>query len=277
VSNVDYLGLVALYHLDRSSGREIEKAFVVPLGLGLGLPETVGGADVTFAVPGFRCAMRVEAGGTRLMVETRDRRAGALRADVLVELPEGHETLGVVIPWSERRFQYTSKHVARPARGSVEVGGTTHELEEATNAYGCLDYGRGVWAYSVHWNWGAAAGTSGGRVVGLQLGGTWTDGTGSTENAVTVDGRLSKISDDLRFGFSSAEPMSPWRITTARSDDVDLVFRPEHVHRTRIELGVVGVDVPQYFGRYAGEVSTESGRVGVDDLYGWAEDAKMRW
>ena len=32
-----------------------------------------------------------------------------------------------------------------------------------------------------------------GRVLGFNLGGAWTDGTGMTENGICLDGRLSKI------------------------------------------------------------------------------------
>ena len=35
------------------------------------------------------------------------------------------------------------------------------------------------------------------QASGMQLGGKWTDGTGMTENALVVDGRLSKISEEL--------------------------------------------------------------------------------
>ena len=83
------------------------------------------------------------------------------------------------------------------------------------------------------------------------------NGTGTTENSVTVDETLSKISGDLCFGFSSVEPISP--------------------RRTRTELGVVGIDVPQYFGHYDGRVDSNCGPVSVENLYGWAEDAMMRW
>ncbi|XTZ13159.1 hypothetical protein ACQSSU_16520 [Micromonospora echinospora] len=47
-----------------------------------------------------------------------------------------------------------------------------------------LDHGRGKRPYAMTWNWAAGAGP--GRAI--QLGGAGTDGTGSTENALVVDG-----------------------------------------------------------------------------------------
>ena len=66
----------------------------------------------------------------------------------------------------------------------------------AGESWAVLDHGRGRWPYRMTWNWGAASGVVDGRTIGLQIGGTWTDGTGSTENAVVVDGRLAKVSEE---------------------------------------------------------------------------------
>ena len=52
----------------------------------------------------------------------------------------------------------------------------------------------------MRWNWGAGSGVVDGRVIGVQVGGRWTDGTGSTENALVVDGRVHKISEELALG-----------------------------------------------------------------------------
>ncbi|MFD0431195.1 DUF2804 domain-containing protein [Streptomyces zhihengii] len=42
----------------------------------------------------------------------------------------------------------------------------------------------------------------------------WTRGTGSTENALCVDGRLSKIGDELEWDWSPADHLAPWRVRT---------------------------------------------------------------
>ena len=41
--------------------------------------------------------------------------------------------------------------------------------------------------------------TLGGRRIGLNFGGKWTDGTGMTENAVFVDGVMTKMHEDVIF------------------------------------------------------------------------------
>ena len=82
--------------------------------------------------------------------------------------------MGVVVPWSARRFQYTVKDVARPALGSLWVDGVEHPVA-AGDSWAVLDHGRGRWPYAVHWNWGAGSGLVDGRVIGVQVGGRWTD------------------------------------------------------------------------------------------------------
>src|SRR6478752_3016033 len=92
-----------------------------------------------------------------------------------------------------------------------------------------------LWPYDVSWNWGAGSGVSDGRVIGVQLGGQWTDGTGSTENALFVDGRLHKISEELRWDYDTSDFLRPWRI---RGANLDLTFVPFYDKVTRTNLGI---------------------------------------
>lgn len=119
--------------------------------------------------------------------------------------PERHERLGVVVPWSDRLFQYTVKDPARPA-----------------------------------------------------------------VRRLTVDGRLTKISEELRWDYSPGDWMTPWRV---HGGAVDVTFHPEHVRRAVTQLGVLASRTHQCFGTWAGRV----GDVRVDGVSGWAEDVHQRW
>lgn len=98
----------------------------------------------------------------------------------MVRNPAGHESLNVVIPWSDKRFQFTSKHQACPVEGTMTLGGVRIDVGDAHPGWGVLDVGRGRWPYSTIWNWGGGAGLAadGSTVVGIQIGGKWTEGTG---------------------------------------------------------------------------------------------------
>lgn len=276
-ADFDYLGMASALLLDLEAGRELEKVVPVPLALGFSQPDTVGGADIVFDRLGLRLEIREESEGTRLVAAFRSR-GREVAADVLVSRPPGHETLNVVVPWSEALFQFTSKQNTRPARGTIRVDGVEQRIGAEQQAFGCLDFGRGVWPADTVWNWGSASGSVDGRVVGLQFGGKWTDGTGATENGICLDGRLHKISDEVRFDYDRRDFRKSWRISTPDSDRVKLDFHPEYEKRMNVPLIVGGAELHLCFGRFSGEVRGDDGeRVRTDGLFGWAEEMRARW
>ncbi|MEV7173927.1 DUF2804 domain-containing protein [Streptomyces sp. NPDC093224] len=287
VSDLDYLSLDSLYVLEFGTGRPrgFERTSILPGRRGARLPDTVAGHDGTGPLvvgperPGrgrVRIEIGAEPGGTRLRARCLGPGRVPVEVDLFAALPEGHETLSVVVPWSDRRFQYTSKHTARPASGTVTVGGEVLPFGEG--AWAVLDHGRGRWPRRVRWNWGAASGRTDGHTVGIQLGGEWTRGTGSTENALCVDGRLTKIGQELVWRFEPGDPLAPWTVDDGGAGQVDLRFTPFHVRHVRTDAGLLGNRTDQCFGRYSGTVRDDGGRrIAVDGLLGWAEDVRMRW
>jgi len=287
VSDLDFLALNSVYLLEYApGGLELERTAIIPGGLGVHLPDTVAGApgspDVVTgpARPTggkVRVEIRDEPGGTRLRARCLTPEKVPVEVDLLVARPAGHESLSVVVPWNSHRFQYTSKQTALPASGRVRVGGEFLDFD-GDDTWAVLDHGRGRWPRTVDWNWGAASGRTDGHTVGLQLGGRWTLGTGSTENALCVDGRLSKIGEELDWRWSASEPLAPWTIRTPLTGQIDLTFTPFHNRRTRTEAGLLANRTDQCFGHYDGGVRADDGtEIAVDRLLGWAEDVRMRW
>jgi len=273
----DYVGTITVSLLDYATGKCVEHASLVPLAWGMEFPERVAGADIHFAARGARLAITEETGGTRLRANV-DTRAMQLDVDVFVALPPQHETLSVVIPWSDSSFQYTSKHNTRPATGHVKLNEVLYEFGADNHAFGCLDHGRGVWPYDTAWNWAAASGVQGDRVIGLNLGGKWTDGTGMTENGICVDGRLHKLGEDLQWEYDRRDFRRPWRIHAPQSQRVDLTFTPWIDEQQTINLVFVRTELHWCLGRFTGFVVTDDGeRIAVHDLLGWAEEHLARW
>ena len=269
VSDLDYAALHAVWFLgpDRS---EVAASALVPFSR-VGLPDRCGAGPVLVRAKGLSIDLLPDEGGLTLQATTP-----SLKADVRIDRPPGHEALGVVVPWSGRLFQYTVKENTLPARGRVAVGGREHAFGE--DSWGTLDHGRGRWPYRIDWNWGSGSGRVDGRVVGLQVGGAWTDGTGSTENALTVDGRLHKLGEELLWSYDRADWMRPWRVEAPRTGRADLTFTPYHVRSDRIERVIIGNDTHQAFGHWSGWVADDSGeRISVDGLHGWAEEVRNRW
>lgn len=271
LSNIDYSSVAFVYLLEYATGRFYEKTVISPKQIDL--PPTVMG-QISFRSQELTCSIDDEGERTRIDVECPRFGPAPLRASLSIARPANLETMNVVIPWSDRRFQFTSKQLCLPAIGLVELGAEPIALE----GFACLDYGRGIWPYKSIWNWGAFSGRQNGRTVGVNLGGRWTDGTGYTENAVLVDGRLSKLGETVQFAYDRRDFQRPWRVQTVGSGRVDLTFTPFFERVAKTNMLVVRSEVHQMIGRYSGSFVTDDGeRIEVRDMIGWAEDHRARW
>lgn len=280
-ADVDYLGLADVWWADLATGRHGGRGIMVPGARGISLPDESATAPLRVERRRFALDLTDDPDGTthlRARWRERDGRPGAL--DAAVELPDGHESVNVVIPWDARRFQYTSKHQARPARGELVVGEERRRFGgDDGEAWGVLDVGRGRWPYRTRWNWGGGAGRAGpgGPVVGLQLGGKWTEGTGFTENGVLVDGRLTKLGEELRWEYDWDHPMRPWRVAEPNGR-LTLELTPRFDKHTRVWAGIVSTETHQVFGPWTGCFVTDDGeRIAFEGLQGFAEESRSRW
>src|SRR5690606_7650461 len=133
---LDYAGLHQVWVLDRASGREVDASTITLLRSKATMPGTLERGPSSVAAGGLQIRIDEVAGGTRLRATT-----GRVSLDVVAQLPHGHERMGVVVPWSERLFQYTVKDVARPASGTLTVDGVPFEVP-AGESWAVLDHGR---------------------------------------------------------------------------------------------------------------------------------------
>ncbi len=277
-ADIDYAGLSSVWILDRADWAQADAGTLVPFGRGFSLPEQVCTGTVAASRNGFELAIEERSDATRLRASAPSSRLGAIDVDISVAKPPGHESLNVVIPWSDRRFQFTSKQNTRPASGSIRAGERSWEIGD-TPAWGVQDLGRGVWPYSNRWNWAAASGVAGdGRTIGLQFGGKWTEGTGYTENALCIDGRLTKIHEELEWTYDWDEPMRPWRVRTPGSTQVDVELTPFFDRYDSTDLKALKMEVHQCFGTWAGTVCGDDGvPATLEGIDGFAEEARNRW
>ena len=282
-ADVDYLGLATVWWVDLETGATGGHDAAVPFSGGITLPDRPGTEPLRHRDRRSQIDIVDEtvegADGTTITATWTERDGRAARLEARIDLPEGHESLNVVIPWSDRRFQYTSKHQARPAHGRLTIGTDARTFGgDAGRAWGVLDVGRGRWPYRVRWNWGGGAGVSAqGSVIGLQLGGKWTVGTGFTENGIIVDGRLTKIGEELEWTYQWDAPLRPWRVHNP-DGSLDLVLAPTYDRHTRINAVVLATEVHQVFGTWSGHVTGDSGaRQNIENIVGFAEESRSRW
>jgi hypothetical protein len=279
VADIDYLGLVTVDWIEPRTHRTGGHSAMVPLARGIDLPDRPTTGRLEYRGSGIGVAIAYPPGATELVAYWQEKGGGWSHLTAVVDEPAGHESLNVVIPWSETLFQFTSKHQARPAAGTLTVEGRASTFGgSAGEAWGILDVGRGRWPYQTRWNWGGGAGlaTTGER-VGIQIGGKWTDETGFTENGILVEGQLVKIGEDLEWVYNWDDPLEPWRVRSA-DRSLDLTLLPIHDRHTNTNLGVLYNEVHQVFGHWTGSVPSGSGRsLSVERILGFAEEARARW
>lgn len=269
VSAIDYAAVHEVWVLDRATEQSWGKGATVLPPRGVQLPAALEAGPARAHTKDLDIAIDEVDGGTRLRAK-----APGVRFDVVAARPPGHERLSVVVPWSDTRFQYTVKDVTRPARGRLRLDGVDYEVPDG-QSWAVLDHGRGRWPHNIRWNWGAGSGVSNGRTVGIQVGGKWTEGTGSSENAVVVDGRLHKIHGELAWSYDIADWRRPWLLT---GNGFQAEFAPFYNKTTRTNFAVLSARTDQCFGYWAGRARTEGGEVvEFSDILGWAEEVHNRW
>lgn len=268
VSSLDYAAVHEVWVFDRETGRAVHSSVTGLLSGSAELPATLGDGPAKARKGKLSIDIDEVDGGTRLRAQI----PGA-SLDVHAARPAGHECLAVVVPWSDKRFQYTVKDVARPASGTITVGTEVYSVPEG-ESWAVLDHGRGRWPYDIHWNWGAGSGVADGKTFGIQVGAKWTERTGSTENSILIGTRLHKISEELTWDYDLADWSKPWRIA---GGGLEAIFTPFHNKQSSTQLGVLSGRTDQCFGHWSGSFRTAEVEMSFDGIGGWAEDVHNRW
>src|SRR5690625_222325 len=275
ISHLDYAAVCFVYYLEYETNQFFEKTITIPFGINCHLPNEVQATaeaihkDMSL----FFISNEKE---TLLKITCPDFDGENLEVDIAITYPPDIDTLNVVVPWSEKRFQFTAKHHCLPTSGYFKVGEKTFRFDPATD-FAVLDYGRGIWPYSSTWNWGMASGKQGEDTVGINLGGQWTDHTGSTENAVIVNNKLTKIGEDLQFHYDRDNYMKPWFVD-CQSGRVELTFTPFFERIAATNVGIIQSEVHQMFGHYHGRIYLSgSESIEITNLLGSIEDHAARW
>jgi hypothetical protein len=274
VADIDYASFCGVSFTDFVTGEtqsdtSLKRAHTFPM------PEHVD-ETVTFVGRGMEYSNVI--GGSSTKIDFRGRTPGGvgIEADFAIRKPEGHESLNIVVPWSSARFQMNSKHNTLPCEGHVTVGGRRYEMDP-DECHAVQDFGRGMWPYRSFWNWAVCTGVQDGNLVGVNMGGKWTTGTGTNENGICLNGRLHKVMEDLSWTYDPGDWMKPWRVRSDHSETLDLTLAPIVVHRKKLSLGIVDTRGACAFGRWSGAIRVGGDTIEIENLIGWGEEFSHRW
>ncbi len=159
VAHMDFAALGAAMVVDLNEKRHYGKEVITPLGRDVLMPPTVM-ATASFAESGLSVVYEHTGSHLYLNAACPDLKGHPFSARITITFPKDHETLNVVIPWSDRQFQFTSKQNCLPAEGVLCYRGKTHTFKKGSS-FAVHDFGRGVWPYETRWNWATGTGKSG--------------------------------------------------------------------------------------------------------------------
>lgn len=278
ICHLDYAAVCSVYFLEYDTQRFFEKTITIPLGLGskLKMPTRVL-EPVQFLNNEVHIHITYFQNQTFLKVSSDNFDNEHLLAELNIHHPQEDDTLNAVVPWNRQTFQFTAKHHTLPTSGFVKLGSRIYNFNEE-DCYAVLDFGRGVWPRETRWNWAMASQRVRDKRIGLNFGGQWTEGTGMTENAVFVNGHMSKIHEDVLFNYDHSNFMKPWYITSKFSDTVMLTFHPFFERVAQIDGKLVKSDIHQLVGYYNGQIKLDDGStLVIQQMLGCVEEHVAKW
>ena len=276
ISHLDYAVVCFVYILNYDTQRFHEKQITIPIGRRTKMPENVL-ENVIFNDDNLTIQMIYLQGETHLSVTIPDFDNEVLHADFHIYHPPEDDSLNVVIPKSRNIFQFTAKHHTLPTTGFVKLGDKRFDFN-SDYSFAVLDYGRGIWPREAEWNWAMASQRLRNQRIGLNFGGQWTDGTGMTENAIFIDGAMTKIHEDVIFSYDRENFSAPWKIRTKFSDTVDLTFTPFFTRIAKTDAKLVRSEVHQLVGYFNGKIILPNqSTLKIRQMLGASEEHRAKW
>lgn len=270
--HASYAGQVGIMLFDFKKGEmiaDINKLLAFPFGR-LHLPENAeSDSDVRYDGGGVHLRFVVAGNRRRLTFS-----APEFEADITLERRNPY-SLVINIPFDEYKtaFYYNHKINCMTASGHAVYKGKEYRFGE--DAFGLLDWGRGVWPFRNEWYWSNGTGMVNGKIFGFNLGTGFGNTSQATENMLFYDGGYCKIGR-VRFE-RQADYNQPWRLRDEEGR-LDLTLTPLYDRTTRTKVLFIDNCCHQMFGGFSGHAVLDDGTVlQIRDLPAFAEHAVNNW
>lgn len=190
--------------------------------------------------------------------------------------PTTDKCLSIVVPFDDKPTQFYANQKVNCLAGKGHVKWADGEHTFDQNAWGILDWGRGVWPFSNDWYWSSGAGLVDGKPFGFNLGCGFGNTTAATENILFYEGQSHKLGA-VTIELDKTDYMKPWRLFDAEGR-LDLTLTPWYDRTTRTKLLWVDNECHQMFGQFCGTATLDDGRtLTIDSIISFAEHARNNW
>lgn len=279
IGHVSYAGEVSLRFFEFGSGYRVDfsRMLILPFNR-LNMPRSAEVGDLAYRSGTVEMAFEVFEGGRRLTARTpATRTAPPMEVDIRLHQPDP-ASIVMATPFDEdgRFFYYNHKINCMPATGFVRVGEREYRFRPE-NAFGLLDWGRGVWPYRHEWFWGNGSGYVGGKRFGFNIGYGFGNTSAATENILFYDGTAHKLSH-VYFDLPGTGGYMARKIFTSDDGRFEMEFMPIYDRYTETKLLFVDTRCHQLFGKWNGKAVLDDGTVlEIRDLTAFVEHAVNRW
>jgi hypothetical protein len=273
LGHASYVGQACAMLFDFKAGEKIAlKSRLIPLPFGsMHLP---GSAQADGVVEYDRGGMKMRFDTTG-KIRTLICKCEDFEAEIRLERRNPHSiVINIPFDGSPRQFYYNHKINCMTAQGKARLGDREFEFKPE-NAFGLLDWGRGVWPFSNEWYWSNGTGMVNGEIFGFNLGCGFGNTSKATENIIFYQNSAHKLG---RVSIAHQNDyMKPWRL----SDDegrLDLTLTPLYDRTTKDKILFIDNCCHQVFGVFNGRAVLADGRVlDVKNLTAFAEHAVNNW
>lgn len=283
VADNSYMGLISASLIDFKTRTEKTNNSVILFPMGkLEMPSTSDKGDIHYKNKRVDFLFQRVEEGRRLKIKF-DKFDGKddLVADVLLT-DEPQDSMVIATPFKEKKtaFYYNQKIVGMRASGFAKCKGRTYDFSKE-EAFGMLDWGRGVWTYDNTWYWGAGQGVVDGNVFGFNIGYGFGDTCAASENMLFYNGVAHKL-EGVSFNIPKTangkdDFMSPWTFSST-DGRFEMEFEPIIDRSALVSIGVMCSDQHQVFGKFTGDAILDDGtKIHIQDFLAFAEKVHNKW
>ncbi len=275
-----YLGYVGITVISLKTKKRNTRYFTIPFAMGsFNMPQDSESGSVKIQEKKINIDFTAMESGSRIIkfdVPGFSHSKG-LRGYIVLSPPEGAESLYNCMPWREDKlaFRLTRRSPWFIAEGAVQFG-ESELLFSKNDAWGILDWNRGVRPRSDIRYWAAGCGLCNGKQTAFTVGYGSADGSQGTENGFFLDGKLHKL-DQVTFHINPDNWLEPWNFTSS-DQRLEMTFKPIMERTGRHRLLFHTMKRRQVFGHFSGKMILDDGsEIEFKDILGFAERKRTRF